>query len=353
MGKYMRSEATLFAEAYNPMRIQTDRRTWNDLNGDDIAQNNEIGSVNTPFDLIGVRTRNPDPDIKRSYQWEFSAGIQRELIPRVSVAANWVRRTFRRLTARENLLVSASDYTPIPIQNPIDPSETITIYSISRAKLGLVNELDRNSDEIKRWNNGFDANINARVGGGTVFAGASWDRQIRVECVGEGFGLIGDTPANRVADPNGFRFCDQSAFGMPYRTMFKAAGTYPLPYGFEISGSFQSYPGGSQLVDDDEPWLDVDYNVTRSILPALVQSSVTVPLIQPGTKYLPRMNQLDVRFGKVIRVGRVRVRGQFDVFNATNSSSILAMGETYGPALDRVNQILPGRIYGLSMRVDF
>lgn len=349
VGKYMRSEATLFAETYNPMRSQTDRRTWNDLNGDDIAQDNEIGPVNRPFDLIGVRTLNPDPDIKRSYQWEFSAGVQRELIPRVSVSANWVRRTFRRLTPldgrtgaaaagrSENLLVSHSDYTPIPIQNPINPSETLLVYSIS--KLGLVNEIERNSDRIKRWSNGFDANINARVGGGTLFAGASWDRQIRVEC--------------EVADPNLLRFCDQSAFGMPYRAMFKAAGTYPLPYGFEISGSFQSYPGGSQQVDNAEPWLDVDYNVTRSILPALVQSSVTIPLIQPGTKFLPRMNQLDVRFGKVVRVGRVRLRGQFDIFNATNSSSILDVVETFGPDLDRVSQILPGRVFGLSMRLDF
>lgn len=338
-GKYMRSEATLFAETYNPMRIQSDRRTWNDLNGDDIAQDSEIGRVNAPFDLVGVRTRNPDPDLKRSYQWEFSAGVQRELIPRVSVSANWVRRTFHRLTWRENVLVSHSDYTPIPIQNPIDPQETIQIYSINRSLLGRVNEIDRNSANNKRWNNGFDANINARIGGGTVFAGASWDRQIRVEC--------------DQADPNMLRFCDQSAFGMPYRTMFKVAGTYPLPYGFEISGSFQSYPGGSQEVDDNEQWLDVDYNVTRGILPGLVQSSVTVPLIQPGTKYLPRMNQLDVRFGRVFKVRRVRLRGQVDVFNATNSNSILSVGETFGPALDRVNSILPGRILGLSMRVDF
>ena len=106
-------------------------------------------------------------------------------------------------------------------------------------------------------------------------------------------------------------------------------------------------------MDNGENWLDVNYNVTRSLLPALVQSSVTVPLIQPGTKYLPRMNQLDVRFGKVVKIGRVRLRGQFDVFNATNSSSILDVGETFGPALDRVNQILPGRVLGLSMRVDF
>jgi carboxypeptidase family protein len=345
-GKYMRSEATIFAETYNPMRIQSDRRTWRDLNGDDIAQDSEIGPVVTPFDIVGVRTRNPDPNTKRPYQWEFSAGIQRELIPRVSVSANWVRRTFRRLmpadginSGRDNLLVSHSDYTPIPIQNPINPSETILVYSISRAKLGLVNEIDRNSDKIKRFNNGFDAGINARVGGGTVFAGASWDRQIRVDC--------------DVDDPNQLRFCDQREFGMPYVTMFKFAGTYPLPYGVEISGSFQSYPGGSQDVDNGEPWLDVNYNVTRSILPSLVQSSVTVPLIQPGTKFLPRMNQMDVRFGKVFRLRGVQLRGQFDIFNATNSSSILGVGETYGPALDQVNQILPGRVYGLSMRVDF
>jgi hypothetical protein len=352
VGKYMRSEATIFAETFNPMRIQSDRRTWRDLNGDDIAQDNEIGPVNRPFDLIGVRTVNPDPDIKRSYQWEFSAGVQRELVPRVSVSANWVRRTFRRLITtagrtdaaevagrRENRLVSHSDYTPLPIQNPINPSETILVHSISRAKLGLVDEIERNSDQTKRWNNGFDASINARVGGGTVFAGASWDRQIRVEC--------------DVADPNLLRFCDQSVFGMPYKTMFKLAGTYPLLYGFEIGGAFQSYPGGSQDVDNNEHWLDVDYIVTPSILPGLVQSSVTVPLVQPGTKLLSRMNQLDVRFGRVFNAGRVRLRPQFDIYNATNSSSILAVGETYGPALDTVNQILPGRVFALSTRVDF
>jgi hypothetical protein len=135
--------------------------------------------------------------------------------------------------------------------------------------------------------------------------------------------------------------------------MFKLAGTYPLPYGFEISGSFQSYPGGSQDVDNNEHWLDVDYIVTPSIVPGLVQSSVTVPLIQPGTKLLPQMNQLDVRFGKLFNVGRVRLRGQFDIFNATNSSSILEFVETYGPSLDNISRILPGRVFGLSTRIDF
>jgi hypothetical protein len=255
------------------------------------------------------------------------------------MSANWIRREFRRLTYTKNLAVPLASYTRIDIPNPLNPSELIPVYSQDRATLGRINQLDRNSPNNERWNNGFDVDINARVGGGSVFAGMSWDQQIRVEC--------------DVQNPNELRFCDQSAFGMPFRTMFKMAGTYPLPLGVEVSGSFQSYAGGSQAIDNDEAWQDVEYVVDRIILPSLVQSLVTVPLIQPGTKYLPRMNQLDVRFGKVFEIGRLRARGQFDIFNATNSSSILAMGETFGPGLDQVNQILPGRVYGLSMRVDF
>ncbi len=339
VGKYVRAQALGFASLYNPMRVQTDRRTWTDLNGDDVAQDNEIGRVNVPFDLVGVRTRNPDPDIKRSYQWEFSAGIQRQLLPRVAVSGTWVRRTWRRLTWSENLLVTQADYTPIPIQNPIDPSETIPVYSLDPAKLGRVNLLDRNSDKIERWNNGFDFDVRARVGGGNVFAGLSLDRQIRVQC--------------ETSDPNELRFCDQSAFGMPYKTMFKTAGMYPLPYGIEVSGSFQSNAGGAMRVDDGLPWQQVSYNVTRAVLPGLTQSSVTVPLIQPGSKYLPRYNQADLRLAKRFDIGRVRLRAQFDVYNVTNSNSITDMGQIFGPALDRVNEIIPGRVYGFSTRIDF
>jgi hypothetical protein len=346
VGKYMRSAALGFATNYNPMRTLSDRRTWTDRNGDDIAQDNEIGAVNRPFDVIGVRTRNPDPDIKRTYQWESSVRIQHELVPRVSVSAAWVRRTWRRLTWTDNLLVDHADYTPIPIQNPINPSETILVYSLDRAKLGLVNELDRNSDKIKRWDNGFDVDVMARVGGGNVFGGVSFDRQIRVQCEV-------DDPNYVSATAPGLRFCDQSAFGMPYRTMVKAAGRYPLPYGVEISGSFQSYAGGSQRVDDAIAWQQVEYNVTRSVLPTLTQTSVTAQLIQPGTKYLPRWNIADLRLGRVFKVGGLRLRGQFDIYNATNSNSIFDMGQTYGPALDRVNEILPGRVFAFSTRLDF
>ena len=75
VGKYMRAFSTVgFANVYNPMAFQQDRRTWSDLNGDDTAQDNEIGPVNTPFNVSGASNRAADPNIKRPYQWEYSPG---------------------------------------------------------------------------------------------------------------------------------------------------------------------------------------------------------------------------------------------------------------------------------------
>ena len=126
-GKYMRAFSTVgFAQVYNPLRQETDRRTWADRNGDDIAQDSEIGPVVTPFNTSGALNRVPDPDILRPYQWEYSLGIQRELVSGVSLSFNWVRRDFSRLFWTDNTLVSFDDYSPVPIPNPLNPSETIT-----------------------------------------------------------------------------------------------------------------------------------------------------------------------------------------------------------------------------------
>ena len=77
----MQSEGTGFAATYNPQMISTDTRTWTDINRDDIAQENELGPTSNL--TFGVRrNRNPDPDIRRPYQWVYDFGVQHELRPR-------------------------------------------------------------------------------------------------------------------------------------------------------------------------------------------------------------------------------------------------------------------------------
>jgi Carboxypeptidase regulatory-like domain len=352
IGKYMRAFSTVgFAAVYNPMVIQTDRRTWTDTNGDDTAQDNEIGPVNTPFNVSGLSNRLPDPDIKRPYQWEYSAGVQREIVTGVSVSAGWVRRDFRRLFWSDNILVSHGDYSIVQLPNPLDASEMIPIYNLDRARLGQVQQIDRNSDLNRRWYNGFDFGFTSRVRGINLYGGASIGRQITVHC--------------EVDDPNSLRYCDQRQLDIPYLTQFKLAGTVPLPYDFQVSGSWQGYPGvatGTARQDAEydptinripDPSLNANYVIDRTIIPALTQSSVTVPLIEPGTKYLDRWNQIDLRFTKRFMFGRYRVQGQFDIFNVLNSNSVLGEVETFGSALHRPTAILQGRLFAAGVQVTF
>ncbi len=348
-GKYMRAFSTVgFAQVYNPLRQEMDRRTWNDTNRDDIAQDSEIGPVVTPFNTTGALNRVADPDILRPYQWEYSLGLQRELRSGISVSFNWVRRDFSRLFWTDNVLTTFDDYTVIQIPNPVIPSEMIPIYNLSRAKLGQVSQIDKNSDKNKRWYNGYDVGFSARVGGGNIYGGTSVGRQLTANC--------------DIDDPNSLRFCDQRELDMPYLTQFKVSASYPLPLGVQISGNWQGYPGQasgtarqdatydpaiSRVID---PSLNVNYVVDRTIVPSLVQTSVTVPLIKPGTKYLDRWNQVDVRLAKKFGVGRLRMQGQLDIFNILNASSILSVTETYGSSLDRPTSILQGRLFAIDYR---
>ncbi len=342
VGKYVESFSTVgFAQVYDPMSIQTDRRTWTDLNGDDIAQNNEIGPVQTPFNITSS-IRTPDPGIRRTYQWEYNVGIQRELRRGLSISANWARRDFRRLFWTDNVLTTFDDYTIVNIPNPLNQSELIPVYNLNRAKLGQVQQVDKDSDQNRRSYNGFDVGFTSRVGGGNLFGGVNVGRNVGVNC--------------EVDDPNGLRFCDQRKLDIPYLAQYKLAGSYPLPFGIQMSGTWQSYPGlpgttaTTEIVDSS---MNVNYIVDRTIIPTLTQSSVTVQLIPPGTKYLQRWNQVDFRLGRKFRIRHADVQGRFDVFNLLNSSSTLSVTQTLGPSLDRPTRIMQGRLIAVGAQLNF
>ena len=50
-------------------------------------------------------------------------------------------------------------------------------------------------------------------------------------------------------NPNTVRFCDDMQNNIPFSKQFKLAGSYPLPYGIQLSGSFQSNqsPAGTSI----------------------------------------------------------------------------------------------------------
>ena len=68
----------------------------------------------------------------------------------------------------------------------------------------------------------------------------------------------------------------------------------------------------------------------------------------PFADHGDRINQVDLRFSKRITMGRARVRGQFDIYNVTNSAPILQHLTDYGStgsSFQKVSNVLGARLF--------
>ena len=133
------------------------------------------------------------------------------------------------------------------------------------------------------------------------------------------------------------------------QTQFKLFGTYPLPWDFLVSGNFQSFSG--------IPIFATQATTSAQVLPSLgrnlTSGTVLIDLVPPFTMFEDRSNQVDVRLTKTVRVGRTRIQGQVDVYNAFNRSSVLTVNTRYGASWLRPIQILPGRIVKFGAQLTF
>jgi hypothetical protein len=366
VNKYMAGQTTGFPARYNPNQLQTERRTWTDrdlsgrslpTNGDDIAQDNEIGpSSNSLFGTPRSANRH-DPDLQREYDWVYDAGIQHEVRRGLAVTANWFRRSAHDLSVTQNTLVSLNDYTPFEIFNPLDGSP-ITLYNLSQSKFQQVDRIDTNStnsDLRNRVFNGFEFGFNSRFGRGSAFGAYTFDRSLSANC--DGSSATGAT----ATDPNTFRFCDDRNNDVPFRHDVKFAGSYILPWqDIQLNAAFQSYTGASRTVT----WtvsrttrypLDCPAPCVPNALvaPNLVQTSLAVPLIAPDTQYLPRHNQLDFGVRKLFQIANMQWSGQIDIFNMTNSGIVKTETSAFGPSLGRPTSILQPRTLRLAAQMRF
>ena len=135
-----RNRSMLFPRSsiHSTRACNTATRTWNDgINGnpkDFIPQGDPLnplpngeflGTINPNFGKTAITTRY-DSDLsmgwgKRPYNWEYSASVQQELLPRVSLEVGYYRRIFGNQTVTDNLDVTPADFDPFCITAPTDP----------------------------------------------------------------------------------------------------------------------------------------------------------------------------------------------------------------------------------------
>jgi hypothetical protein len=342
--KYETNVTDTLTNGYNPLASQTATVTWKDLNGDGIAQDNELTLVQLPANfgilppgcsVIANPGATPcgtawvDPNRKRGYAWTYNIGVQHELRPGISVNANWFHTTFADLPITYNSAQTASEYTPVSIVSPLNGS-VITMYNVSAAARSQVLNLNTNDPNARRWNNALEFSSSARLGhGAQVFGGVTMDRTINVAC---------DDPTN----PNNLLYCDQSKSGIPWLVNMKLAGSMRLPWGLSLGAAFQSYKyrlGGTAIgnatANYGTQWLITPTTryaancpgpCTPGALvdPGMTVANLSVPLLAPGTESTDRVQQLDINLGKWITVGNLRLQPEISLFNALNNLAVYA-----------------------------
>ncbi len=382
--RYNEARTTFFAARYNPLTVAGANLPWTDVNGDDVAQG-ELGCVylsagceidlsRLPTSFGQPRNNTVDPNYKRVYNVETAVGIQHELISRVSVSANYYRRSFANLLVTDNLLRTQADYQSYNLFHPIT-GQPFVAWDVKPAAVALVQNYDTNSDGRSHIYNGIDLTVNARLPrGAMLFGGFVTEKNERNVC---------DEPDN----PMNLLYCDDAENGIPWRPTFKMSGTLPIKWGISVSATWQDLAGrplglttttgnkisGPGYGDTGSP-VGTNWQITRAgrypancpapcpagqlIFPAgstpLTSASITVPLVPAGTEFLERVRQLDLSLAKSFQVGSSRMTGQLDVFNVANSAAVASVASTlYGTAAyQRPSSVLQGRMIriGVQMR---
>ncbi len=83
--------------------------------------------------------------------------------------------------------------------------------------------------------------------------------------------------------------------------------------------------------------------------------NATINIVDPGVLYGDRVNEIDVRFGKIFKIGKTRTTVGVDIYNLLNSPAILSYNQAFIPGGQWLTPTseLSARFAKLSLQFDF
>jgi hypothetical protein len=118
-----------------------------------------------------------------------------------------------------------------------------------------------------------------------------------------------------------------------------------------VSGTLQNLPG---------PPILANYNLTTAAAAQTLgrplsggAANVAVALINPNTMFGERLNQIDLRVGKLLKFAQTKTMVSVDFYNALNISTILSQNNTFGSAWLQPTSVMPARFAKVSLQYDF
>jgi hypothetical protein len=324
------------------------------------AANGECGaSPNSTFGTPTFITAAIDPTLINGWgirpnDWQFGASIQQQLAPRVSVEVGYFKRWLQNFTATDNLSVSSSDFTPFSITAPSDSrlpdggGYTVgTLYNVVPTKFGQTsNNITDAGNFGKQYQsyNGFLVNFSARAAQGlTIQGGINTGRTVTDNCeIRTALPELAPTTAYCHNDPG-------------FITKANAIASYIIPKADVLVAM--------TLRSDQGAALQANWNVPTATVvnPALGRpisggaATLAVNILEPGKVWGDRVNELDFRFGKIIKFNRYRINAGIDIYNVLNQAAVLTYNQTFAPggAWLTPQSVLSPRFIKLSAQIDF
>ena len=330
------------------------------------AANGECGAMNSQ--TFGTATRTTaaiDPAILSGWNirpgdWQVGVSVQQQIIPRVSVEVGYFRRWLTNFTTTDDEALGPADFTEFSLTAPTDSrlpnggGHTVSdLYNVVafRAPSNNITFAD-NFGGISQVYNGFLINLSARTANGlTVQGGINTGKTVNDYCdvraqipeltIGFGGATVGPTNPNCRVDPG-------------FITKVTGLASYTLPrIDVLVSATVRSDQGAPLRAVWNAPVALVTAALGR---PATVAgTTVPVDLVKPGEVWGDRVNEVNLRFAKILRFRGTRTNVGIDVFNILNSDAILTYNQTFTPggAWLAPQSVLTPRFMKVSAQIDF
>ena len=181
---------------------------------------------------------------------------------------------------------------------------------------------------------GYDVSMAYRLGSTTIQGGWGTTKETVDSC--EVTAIVPEAAVPQVTNiglpptiggPLGVPFCRQTT---PMLYQWKGLATYTIPkIDLLVSGTFQNNPGPQLSATLVVPG-GAGTPVAQQLGHNLSTGTATVDILSPGSSYGERLNQVDLRFAKVLRFSSARrVIASVDLYNALNGNAILRQTAAY------------------------
>ncbi|HUK35487.1 MAG TPA: hypothetical protein VLV86_16335, partial [Vicinamibacterales bacterium] len=338
--------------------------------------NNNFGTLNPGYTYSSQLLNGLRP-------WDYQVGVavQQQVTSRVSAEVQWNKRWFDGYYVTRNVAIDPSDWQSYNVVAPSDSrlpgggGYTVSgLHDIAPAKFGLSQYQIQSSGNYgldgsyQRWT-GVDLTLAVRATRGLQFQGGTSSGNT-VQDICSATNAVPDAllapqaPAIGVTVP-GFVPLNGAQSGMApgqychiesgILTQFRGLGSYQVPkVDVEVSATYQSKPGQQLAANYNMAAAQVAQFLGRA--PSGGVANVTINLVTPGTLYGDRVNELDLRFSKILKFGTTRTKISVDLYNALNSNPVLTYNQTYSPTTTSwltPTSVLSARVVKIGATVDF